>query len=198
MQGIGSIKVAIKTKHLKQSPEFAHIVGSEVGGAGVDSQTMHCATYPMTGSDGRGDFKIVDSPGLSDTGGVGRDKANLKEILKTMKGLPKPGLTALILVINGTIQRKTVNVTNVLAGLVGNMPDVVMRNVFVVCTNCGEHSCNTDQPSLLKELGLQPSANTRFFYVQNSAFSKDPATWTAGMKLTIANEWKTCKEELTR
>ena len=200
MAGAGSIRIAIKTPFLEPSPEYAHIAGSEAGGSGVASQTKLCAIYKMRGSGGggRGEFNIVDSPGLSDTGGVHQDQANMKQILSTVMQLPQPGLTALVLVLNGTVKRNTINITNVLSGLKGNMPDSIMQNVFVVCTNCGEHSCNTDQPSLLKELGLQDSANTRFFYVQNSAFSKDPATWSEASKRAIAGEWATCRGELAR
>ena len=198
MAGADSMKVAIKTPFLKPSPEYAHIAGSEAGGSGVASQTKKCATYRMmSGHGGRGKFNIVDSPGLSDTGGVHQDQANMKQILSSVMQLPQPGLTALVLVLNGTVKRNTINITNMLAGLKGNMPDSVMQNVFVVCTNCWEHTCNTDQPSLLRELGLRPS-NAQFFYVQNSAFSKDPATWSEASKKAIAGEWEMCKAELTR
>ncbi|KAG1674929.1 hypothetical protein FOA52_014722 [Chlamydomonas sp. UWO 241] len=163
MQGISSMKVAIATPFLPRSPEFAYVAVSEAGGSSTMSQTGSCRIYKLQGlvNGIQCTFNVVDSPGLSDTRGLGRDSDNMQNILSTVKSFPSKqlSLTALVLVLNGAVARHTINVKNMLTGLRGNMPDVVLQNLFVVCTNYTKLTCNTNEISLKKELGLQPTTN---------------------------------------
>ena len=107
MKDRASIKVAIKTKFLQQSPEFSNLAGSEAGGSGVESMTRACTTYPLRGQIGRTDCKlnVIDSPGITDTRGVHQDKKNF-EVDGRMDGQGihwgwNPCLCALDVWING-------------------------------------------------------------------------------------------------
>jgi GTP-binding protein EngB required for normal cell division len=199
MSGRACIKVAIPTRYLQQSPEFASVTGSEVGGSGTSSQTQSCASYNMTHTtaDAIVQLQVIDSPGFSDTRGVAQDEVNMSKIIDTVSTLPQP-LTSLVLVLNGATSRHTINVRNVISRLRGNMPDAVLKNLVIVCTNCTAHTCNTDKDAMRKELGLAASDKAEFFYIQNSAFSSNPDTWTDHIRSEIAKDWKVCRSELHR
>ena len=199
MQGRPHIKAAIATRYIPQSPEFASVTGSEVGGSGVGSQTQSCATYSMTHTtpDATVQLQVIDTPGFSDTRGVAQDEVNMSKIIDAASSLPQP-LTALLLVLNGATQRHTINVKNMLSRLRGNMPDAVLQNLVVVCTNCLPHTCNTDKDAMRAELGLSASVRTEFFYIQNSAFSSNPDTWTDAIRRSVAQDWQSCRSELHR
>ena len=199
MLGREHIKVAIPTRYLPQSPEFAGVAGSEVGGSAVCSQTQSCATYNLTHSVPNAivNLQVIDSPGFSDTRGVSQDEVNMSKIIETVSTLPTP-LTSLVLVLNGATSRHTINVRNMISRLRGNMPDAVLRNLVIVCTNCTSHTCNTDNDAMRVELGLAASDRAEFFYIQNSAFSSNPDTWTEVTRREIAKDWKLCCRELHR
>jgi GTP-binding protein EngB required for normal cell division len=195
------IKVAIPTRFLKQSPEYASITGSEFGGSGVSSQTQSCAAYKMTHKtrDSVIQLCIIDSPGFSDTRGAAQDDKNMCNIIDTLSSLPKDqSLSSLVLVLNGATARHTVNVRNMVSRLRGNIPDAVLKNVVIVCTNCTSYTCNTDRGAMRAELGLSPTDHAEFFYIQNSAFSSDPDSWSDDTRRAIAHDWKACSTELNR
>ncbi len=199
MKGRPHIKAAIATRYIPQSSEFAGVAGSEVGGSGVGSQTQSCASYSMTHltPDATVQLQVIDTPGFSDTRGVSQDEINMTKIIDTVSSLSQP-LTALVLVLNGATQRHTINVKNMVSRLRGNMPDAVLKNLVVVCTNCLPHTCNTDRDAMRAELGLSASDRTEFFYIQNSAFSSDPDTWTDAVRRSVASDWLSCRAELNR
>jgi GTP-binding protein EngB required for normal cell division len=194
-----NIKVAIPTRYLPQSPEFSGTAGSEVGGSGVSSQTQSCATYNMTHEtpDLIVRLKVIDSPGFSDTRGMSQDEVNMNKIIDAVSSLPQP-LTSLVLVLNGATARHTINVRNMISRVRGNMPDAVLKNLVIVCTNCTPHTCNTDRDAMRAELGLSATDHADFFYIQNSAFSSNPDTWTDDTRREIAKDWKVCSRELQR
>jgi len=199
MLGRQHIKVAIPTRFLPQSPEFASVTGSETGGSGVSSQTQSCATYNLkhTVPNAVVNLHVIDSPGFSDTRGVSQDEINMTKIIETVSTLPNP-LTSLVLVLNGATSRHTINVRNMISRLRGNMPDAVLRNLVVVCTNCTAHTCNTERDAIRAELGLAASDQAEFFFIQNSAFSSNPDSWTEEVRSEISKDWKLCCRELNR
>ena len=83
MRDITKAKIAIKTAFLKQSPEYNGFQNTEAGGYVKQSQTQRCTLYPLTGFiyDRKYNFTVIDSPGLSDTRGIGQDDINMNNIL---------------------------------------------------------------------------------------------------------------------
>jgi GTPase Era involved in 16S rRNA processing len=152
----------------------------------TQSKTDSCNQYMFT--DGTSQYLFLDTPGLSDTRGPGQDKINLDKIIDAVENLC--GLTAVIIVVNGTIARLTVNLQNVIAQLRGNLPDIVMDNVIVVSTNGTRHTVNFP----LEELKV--NGNVYPYYMQNSAFSTDPAKWTPAVMQSLQADWDQVMDEL--
>lgn len=138
-------------------------------------QTIFCSTkYAFTFEEIK--FNFVDTPGLSDTGGVKKDDENIAKIIQAAEGCGK--LAAVIIVINGTVARATSNLRNTLVRMKGSMPDVILHNLLVVLTNCSEGSCNFE----MKSLKPWVIPKEHIFYMDNSALSKDPRKWNAKVK----------------
>ncbi|CAF0944966.1 unnamed protein product [Adineta steineri] len=67
-----------------------------------------------------------------------------------------------------------------------------MESVIVVLTNAKRHAANTD----LKVLQLR--GNVYPFYMQNSAFSKDPKTWDHEQRESLQKDWDDSMYEVKR
>ncbi|KYQ93282.1 hypothetical protein DLAC_05944 [Tieghemostelium lacteum] len=89
-------------------------------------------------------------------------------------------LTAIILVINGTISRLTINLENVINRLKGSIPDSLIENIFVLLTHCHPADSNFEKDSLT--IPIKPE---NFYYMNNSAFSTDPKTWDKDRKFHL-------------
>lgn len=80
-------------------------------------------------------------------------------------------LNGIVLTVNGTVSRATVNVWNTFQQIQGHMPDVVLANLCLVLTNVAHLGAkNFDLGSL--PAGIQPDPEN-IFTMQNSAFSAD-------------------------
>jgi len=97
-----------------------------------------------------------------------------------------------IIVVNGTTGRLTLNLRNVIARLRGNLPDVVMDNVIVVLTNAKRHEANFNISSLQLHGTVYP------YYMQNSAFSQDPNTWDQAALDALQFDWDASMDEMRR
>ena len=91
-------------------------------------------------------FYVIDTPGLSDTKGVKHDDVNVVKILSAAENCRS--LAAVVLIVNGSVARSTVNLKNTLVRLRGSMPDSILSNILVVLTNCSEIDYNFDVKSL--------------------------------------------------
>ncbi|CAF4143710.1 unnamed protein product, partial [Rotaria sordida] len=100
------------------------------------------------------------------------------------------GLTSVIIVVNGTACRLTLNLQNVIVLLRGNLPDVIMDNVVVVLTNAKRHE------SVFKVKALDLHGNVYPYYFQNSAFCQESTTWTASAKEALQRDWSNSMREL--
>jgi GTPase Era involved in 16S rRNA processing len=179
------LKVAIpSTFHSKVTENFEHHE-HDVHDK-TQSKTDSCNQYMFT--DGTSQYLFIDTPGLSDTRGAEQDKINLNKIIDSVETLA--GLTAIIIVVNGAIARLTVNLRNVIAQMRGNLPDIVMDNVIVVLTNSTRHTFNFE----LKALAL--NGNVYPYFMQNSAFSTDPAKWTPSVIQSLQYDWDQAMNEL--
>jgi GTPase Era involved in 16S rRNA processing len=179
-----NLRVAIPSKfhlHVTESyPYCEHDIQNS-----TQSKTYACNQYMFT-SNGK-QYLFLDTPGLSDTRGAEQDDKNIVKIIDSVENLG--GLTAVIIVVNGSVSRLTVNLRNVIARLRGNLPDIVMSNVILVLTNTTRYAANFSISA------LELSGNIYPYYMQNSAFSQDPSKWTAPVLEALQHDWDQAMDE---
>jgi len=124
-------------------------------------------------------FNFFDTPGINDTGGYLADNENLDKIFQCIQSFEY--LTALVFVLNGTQARLTINIKNVLERFHDRIPDVFYSNLIVILTNCSPHTVNLNSIKLLNHASI--------FYMQNSAFSSDPQTWSEQTRKILQRDW---------
>ncbi|CAF2505528.1 unnamed protein product [Rotaria sp. Silwood2] len=186
-----NIKVAIPSKfHPTITEQFSHCENNIRDT--TQSKTDMCNQYIFvdTASPAQKQYIFLDTPGLSDTRGAEQDNINMNKIIDGVESLG--GLSAVIIVVNGTTGRLTLNLRNVIARLRGNLPDVVMDNVIVVLTNAKRHEANFNISSLQLHGTVYP------YYMQNSAFSQDSNTWDQAALDALQFDWDASMDELKR
>jgi hypothetical protein len=185
---IDKLKVAIPTKYLRSTESYKH-----------DEQDLHDGTKSKTDSCNRYKFEqngttftFIDTPGLSDTRGINADDENLRKIVEAAENTPS--IAAIIIVINGTAARLTVNMRNVLVRLRGTLPDVVLQNILVVFTNCTATTRSFDPKSIETNF-----AKVEYIHVQLSAFSNHPSTWNdEGARECLELDWNYSTKQVQR
>lgn len=141
------------------------------------SKTSRCTKYTYTVEHVH--FNFFDTPGINDTGGYLSDNENVDRIFECIEIMPH--LTALVLVLNGTQARLTINIRNVLERFRDRIPDVLYGNVLVILTNCAAHTVNFGAVKLLSHAPV--------FHMQNSAFSSDAQAWSAQTRDILTRDW---------
>jgi hypothetical protein len=159
-------KIAIPTRFHGTNMDFSHKEKSVNDVTTSKTADCHCYTFELEGID----FHFIDTPGISDTGGLIQDSRNVEKIFGYIEQLPE--ITALVLIINGAVSRATVNIRHVLSTFQQHVPDVVYNNMLIVLTNCHLHTVSF-QPS---DFGLPTGCPV--FHMQNSAFSSDFHQWS--------------------
>lgn len=144
---------------------------------GTRSKTSRCIKYQFTVE--RVHFNFFDTPGINDTGGYLADNENVDRIFECIQNFEH--LTALVLVLNGTQARLTVNIRNVLERFRDRIPDVLYSNLLVILTNCASHTVNFGNVKLLN--------NAPIYHMQNSAFSSDPKMWSVQTREILQRDW---------
>nr|XP_029729939.1 uncharacterized protein LOC115253545 isoform X2 [Aedes albopictus] len=183
-----NFKIAIPTKHHEATEGLEHHEDNVQDAS--KSQTRACSIYDFRKQDTI--FNFIDTPGLSDTEGVAQDDFNIQQI---MGAAEQSGvLTAIILVINGTQARATVNLRNTLCLLRSSIPDILLQNLVVVLTNCSATSVNFDLAHL--KPWTIPEAN--IFHMNNSALSRPVSQWINNerMKKDLEREWEYSMETI--
>jgi hypothetical protein len=172
------LKVAIPTRHLKANMNAVlpqhHENDLEDG---TKSKTSRCTRYTFVVEQVH--FNFFDTPGINDTGGYLSDNENVDRIFECIETLQH--LTALVLVLNGTQARLTVNIRNVLERFRDRIPDVLYTNMIVILTNCASHTVNFGSVKLLSHAPI--------FHMQNSAFSSDAQLWTSQTRDILQRDW---------
>jgi hypothetical protein len=125
------------------------------------------------------DFNFFDTPGINDTGGYLSDNENLEKIFQCIQSVDH--LTALVLILNGTQARLTINIKNILERLHDRLPDIFYSNIILILTNCSAHTNNLDSVKLINHPPI--------FHMQNSAFSSDPQTWSEQTYQMLQRDW---------
>lgn len=165
-----SPRVVIPNKIYRQSTEREYQRHSE---ANIDdttvSQTKDCLTY--TFHLGGITYKIIDTPGLSDTSIADNhsiDDINVDRILAAASRTKE--LHAIILIINGSTPRLTINLRNALQRIIGNYPDVLLNNMLVIFTHTSMSIPTFEKSSL-------PHPPREIFTMDNMAFCSRPDQW---------------------
>lgn len=161
------LKIAIPTKHHKATENWAY--SEQDLHDSSKSKTRDCIDYEFM----KGDvcFNFIDTPGLSDTEGTAKDDEHIVKIMAAAEN--RGNLSAIIIVINGTVARATVNLRNTLTLLKGSVPDVLLKNLLVVLTNCSKATANFD----LKQLEPWKVPKDNVFHMNNSALSMPVEEW---------------------
>ncbi|KAN0045553.1 hypothetical protein ACTA71_005931 [Dictyostelium dimigraforme] len=177
------LKISIPTKFHRATEEFNSSENDITDSKTSKTTQCMCYTFDM------GDFilNIIDSPGLNDTRGPQQDEANIQLILKTIADLGE--ISAIVIIVNGTTARLTVNLNHVLVRIKGNLPDSVVKSLCFVLTNCWDYDSNFDLSSLQEF--LKPD-NSNVFYVNNSIFSSNPTTLKESAWKRLQKDWDDC------
>lgn len=182
------MKIAIDTPYLKATERWKSIEKNLKDK--TKSKTSECTVYDFT-KDGL-HYNFIDTPGLGDTAGTEEDDRHIDKIMSFAE---KTGtLAAIIIVINGTVARATVNLQNTLVRLRGSVPDILLKNLLVVLTNCSVASANFD----LASLKPWTVPEDHVFYMENSALSKPVKDWINNRRIQriLRNDWQESMEEI--
>jgi TolA-binding protein len=162
-------RIIIPNKHYASTEAGAQHSEQDIGNSAL-SKTSDCHRYVFTDC-----FVFIDTPGLADTGGVAKDEQNITRILEA--ACDCSNLSGLVLVLNGTVARCTINMRTVLDRLAGTLPDGMLGNLIIIFTNCADITCCSFEMEVLRQsLGLVPPPENIFF-MQNSLFSQPPHVW---------------------
>ena len=179
------MRVLIPTKSLHATAGVRH--NERDRSNGQISQTIDVTRYTFA------NFICIDTPGFADTSGSEQDDANVLKILEF--AATEANLTGVVIFLNGTVNRVGTSVRTVLSRLRGNIPDVAMRNIIVILTNCSSQAkSNFD----LRVLPFEPCS---VVYMNNSAFSSHPSSWSEEDKEALQRDWLdsfSCIEQLLR
>ncbi|XP_019549068.3 uncharacterized protein LOC109419272 [Aedes albopictus] len=177
-----SLKIAIPSPHYRATEGFAHHE-NDLDDA-MKSKTGKCTFYNFSLNGTH--YAFIDTPGLSDTSGRNKDAEN---ILKIMDVAEMSGtIAAVMLVINGTVSRRTATLTSTINMMKSSVPDVLLKNLVVVLTNCSATSANFDVGALSPWI----IAEKNKFYMNNSALSKPMTFWMDDEEKfdEIERDWK--------
>lgn len=165
-------RIVIPNKVYRRTTESGYAAHSE---ANIDdptvSQTRKCAMYEFEKDNVI--YRFIDTPGLSDfaiTGGRYGDDEVVNAIL-TAAGQAGE-LQAIILIINGSVPKLTVNLGSALRRIAASYPDVLLKNMIAVFSNSYFRIPNFD-------ISLLPNKPKFHFTMNNAAFSSRPSDWDA-------------------
>eukprot|EP01132_Coremiostelium_polycephalum_P001957 gene1957-2399_t len=136
-------------------------------------------------------FSTLLTPGFNDTRGIKQDDININKILKKIESLGQ--ISAIIVVINGSNARLTVNLKNVMVKIKGNLPDSIVNSLCFVLTNCWDHDKTFDLETISEF--LKPDESNVFF-MNNAMFSNDPSIIKPSGWKHLEFDWNQCFEVL--
>ncbi|CAF1428164.1 unnamed protein product [Rotaria sordida] len=173
-----NLKIAIPTRYLKSNmssimPEHHENYLNDI----THCKTSQCTKYQFKIQQVY--FNFFDTPGINDTGGYLTDNENLNKIFECIQSFDY--LTGLVLILNGTQARLTINIKNVLERFHDRIPDIFYSNIILILTNCNSYTVNFES---IKFLNHPP-----IFYMQNSAFSSDPHQWSEQTYEILQHDW---------
>ncbi|KAK5575476.1 hypothetical protein RB653_006609 [Dictyostelium firmibasis] len=178
-------KISIPTRFYKTTEEFGSCENNLNNTKDSKTTQCFCYTYKFEGII----LNIFDSPGLNDTRGIKQDEANIQLILNKIIEIGE--ISSIVIVINGTTPRLSVNIINFLVKIKGNFPDSVLSSICFMLTNCWGNDSNFDITSLKQY--LKPD-DINLFYVNNSMFSQNPYLIKDSSWKRLQNDWDDCMD----
>src|SRR5262245_48808007 len=113
--------------------QLMHDVSNEGGGSKNQSQTKKAVMYEFRSMNGV-KIRVLDTPGLADTRGMGHDKEHMADIADVIRNtIPK--IDGVVILANGTIQRLQVATDYAITTLASIFPRSIADNVTIVLTN---------------------------------------------------------------
>jgi len=163
-------KIVIPNKVYRQPTERGFANHSE---ANIDdptvSQTKKCAMYEFVKDNVV--YRFIDTPGLSDFAITGTHYGDDETVNAILTAAGQAGeLQAIILIINGSVPKLTVNLKSALRRIASSYPDVLLRNMLAVFTNSDFRNPNFD-------VKLLPNKPMHHFTMNNAAFSSRLREW---------------------
>lgn len=182
------LKIAIPTKYYAVTENFEHSERDIEDS--TKSQTIKPIEYDFKSDELQ--FSFIDTPGLCDTASTQNDEDHITKILAAAEEAGT--LAAIMIVINGTRSRATVDLSHSLNEMKSFVPDCLLDNLMIVLTNCNRATANFE----LKQLKPWKILDDNVFYMNNSALSKPQELWSKDEKLkqTIENEWTASMETM--
>ncbi|KAG8738668.1 hypothetical protein FRC10_006615 [Ceratobasidium sp. 414] len=130
--------------------DHCHDVNKESKLSKTQSQTTTATLYNIVTSDGRR-FNVLDTPGLADTRGIDQDKTHKAEINSAIQQHVQ-SIDAVIIMVNGTIQRLNVATDYALNVICSMFPRTIIANIGFMFTNSTPMTSNFDHEGLPPEL----------------------------------------------
>ncbi|KAG8700013.1 hypothetical protein FRC08_004971 [Ceratobasidium sp. 394] len=122
----------------------------ESGLVKTQSQTTKATLYKLVSCDGR-QIYVLDTPGLADTRGIEQDKIHKAEINSAIQQHVQ-SIDAVIIMVNGTIQRLNVATDYALNVICSMFPHTILDNIGFMFTNSTLMTSNFDREGLPLEL----------------------------------------------
>ena len=173
-----NMKIAIPTRYFQSNmssiyPEHHENNLTDV----IHCKTNQCAKYSFEIKQVR--FNFIDTPGINAAGGYLEDNSNFEKIFHCIQSFDC--LHALVLIFNGTQARLTINIKTIVERFRERLPNIFHSNILLLLTHCSRHTVNFQSIDYLP--------NSPIFYMQNSAFSTDPQTWTDRIQTILQRDW---------
>ncbi|XP_055355631.1 uncharacterized protein LOC129600966 [Paramacrobiotus metropolitanus] len=187
---IAAPRIAIPTEYYSKPTEAYQYHEANVSNQ-TASQTEKCMDYDF--ESGTASYRFIDTPGMSDSRGVERDEKNIQQILQAAQSAGT--LSAIVIVINGTQCRGTINLRNTLTRLRGITPNALTDNLIVVLTSCD----STNFKFKLMSLHPWTLKAENIFAMNNAALSQDPLLMLEGDHRQVMEAlWKKSMAEINR
>lgn len=181
---LDNLRVVIPTKFQTITEKPYVGMGSETNVSDrTQSQTSNCTPYTFVRKTSLGNekFVFIDTPGLSDSRGIGQDDVNISKILD---GAIHYAISAVVLVANGTEGRVDTSTANSFNRLSGVIPDSFLkRATILVLTKARQSDCCFEFSS------VNWLEKVRVAYMNNGAFSSNPSSWSPQDKKHQAEAW---------
>ena len=157
------------------------------------SQTSECREYEFK-LDKCDSILFIDTPGFNDTNGNVQDTKNLKKIKQIC--LKNKYINGIILMINGSLSRKNLNMINFIESILQLLPNKLRKDISLILTNCqSELDCNF-KPDAYFQNSLKIN---EIYYMQNTFFKWDKnKELNNRQKKDLKDNWEQSLNEIER
>ncbi len=157
------------------------------------SQTRDCREYEFKLNE-HDSIAFIDSPGFNDTNGMTQDAKNLEKIKNAC--LKNNSINGVILMINGSLSRKNLNMINCIESIFQILPNNLRKGISLILTNCqSELDCNF-KPNDYFQNSLKINDT---YYMQNSFLKIDKnKQLNSRQKRVMKENWEQSLSEIEK